>query len=229
MSFEAMAWASKTSTKNTVTKLVLMMLANYADESHSAFPSYAHLASLCECTERTVKRAIKELQDQGFLEVQQRFKDGRQTANRYVLAVGVAGVTEKAPRGVTQKTPPGVTETTPPGVTQTPPYTVSRIQSVGNNNHRAPKGEYPEAFQRWWRTYPRRDGSKAKAFESWRKAVKDQVADDRLLDITERFARQCANKDKKFVPHAATWLNQARWETVEETEQQTTNRNTLAG
>lgn len=221
MSFEAMAWASKAKTRNTVTKLVLLMLANYADDEHSAFPSYAHLADLCECTERTVKRAIKELQDQGLLEVQRRFKDGRQTANRYVIQVGSLGVTNMPPSGVTNMTPSGVTKTTP--------YTVTRIQSEGNNNHRPAKGDYPESFQTWWRSYPRRDGSKAKAYDLWRKAVDSKVTDQALLDATERFARQCKNKDKKFIPHATTWLNQARWETVEEGEQQTTNRNTLAG
>ena len=36
MSFQAMAWAVKQNTKSPVSKLVLLMIANYADEKGEA-------------------------------------------------------------------------------------------------------------------------------------------------------------------------------------------------
>jgi len=217
MSFEAMAWASKQTAYNSVTKLVLMMLANYSDDEHSTWPSYAHLATLCQCTERTVMRSIKSLEADGLLKVQPRYTDGgKQTSNRFILSVG--GDIKDTPRG---------DKNDREGVTKTTPYTVRNIQIEKKQTKKAPP--YPPEFDQWWATYPRRDGSKAKAFESWSKATNRSLTVDELQHATNRFAVQCRNKDKKFIPHAATWLNQARWETVEETDKQTTNKNTLAG
>ena len=40
MSFTALAWASKQKTGNGTTKLILLCLANYADDKNSCFPSF---------------------------------------------------------------------------------------------------------------------------------------------------------------------------------------------
>jgi hypothetical protein len=51
------------------TKMVLILLANYANEKSECYPSKAHLAKLGGMTERTVTNSMKKLIELGFVEV----------------------------------------------------------------------------------------------------------------------------------------------------------------
>ena len=44
MSFQAMSWAAEQNCPSSVSKLVLLMLANYANDRHQTYPSYKKLA-----------------------------------------------------------------------------------------------------------------------------------------------------------------------------------------
>ena len=73
-----------------------------------------------------------------------------------------------------------------------------------------------EAFETWWDTYPRREGSNPKkpAREKWTSAVK-RVSVDELQAGAERFRRYCdaeGTTGTRFVPMASSWLKQERWE-----------------
>jgi len=204
-----MAWAAKQPCKNSLCKLVLLMLANYCDEGHSTYPSYKHLAKLCECNERSVMRAVTALAQAGLIEIRARYtEDGKQTSNRFVLLI----------RG---------DKNNRVGVTKTTPDTVRDIPS--NKSKGGDKNAYPAEFEEWWNLYPRKDGSKRKAFEIWKRATDRDISARELFLATARFKQTCHGKDKKFIPHATTWLNQGRWETVQEAQEQTTTRNMLAG
>lgn len=208
MSFQAMSWAASQDCPNSVSKLVLMMLANYADDRHQTYPSYKKLGQLCSCNDRTVMRAINQLKDLGFLTVTKRYgDDGKQTSNSFTLAV----------RG-DKNDRVGVTKTTP-----------NTIRDIHNNNNVGRGDKYTNEFSEWWNLYPRKDGSKAKAFEGWKKATSKFIDVAELLVATSKFKQSCVGKDKAYIPHAATWLNQKRWETVSVVEQATSNRNHLAG
>jgi len=84
MSFQSMAWAVQQNTNNTTSKLILLMLSNYADEEHACFPSINHIAKLCHCSERSVKRHIKDLQKRGYIKIG-KIKGRVNNTNRYVL------------------------------------------------------------------------------------------------------------------------------------------------
>jgi hypothetical protein len=71
----------------------------------------------------------------------------------------------------------------------------------------------PEGFPEFWAAYPRKT-AKAKARESWERLRPD---DGLRATIISALARQ---KDwpqwlRGIIPHAATWLNQRRWEDEE--------------
>lgn len=74
-----------------------------------------------------------------------------------------------------------------------------------------PQGEkVNENFERFWNAYPRKEGKQValKAF------TKVKVGIDVLLSAIEK-QKQCDQwrKDNgQFIPHASTWLDQARWE-----------------
>jgi hypothetical protein len=50
MSFESIAWGVKQNTGNSVSKLILLMLCNYADDKHTCYPSIEHIAKICHCS-----------------------------------------------------------------------------------------------------------------------------------------------------------------------------------
>ena len=210
MSFQAMAWAASQTTKNSIQKLTLMMLANYADENKSCYPSYQHLANLCVCTKKTIIRACQELEELQLIETEKRFDDnGKQTSNRFIL------------RGV---------KNDPVGGTKTTLNTIRTIlkdntKDGGDKKHTP----YSEEFLKWWDIYPNPSGSKRKAFESWGKAVDLLIDKKELFIITCRYRKSQHGKDQKYIPHPTTWLNQKRWETVGETINKQSTKNQLAG
>ncbi len=85
MSFQAMAWAIKQKTGSTPRKLVLLMLANFANEDFECYPSISKIAAECEMSERTVLRAIKALEEEGLVSHKSGSKNGFKTASRYQL------------------------------------------------------------------------------------------------------------------------------------------------
>ena len=219
MSFDALSWAARQTCAGPTPKLVLMMLANYANEEFSSYPSIAKLSELCSCNERTVMRALQSLIDEGLVKSAPRYLGkGKQTSNQYTLNV----------RGDNIDTPREVRGDIfdREGVTNSTGDTVRDIQSNKKTNK---KKRYTEEFEAWWQVYPRKDGSKAKAFDLWKKHTDQFIDIQELYSVTVRFKNVNHGKDQKFIPHATTWLNQSRYETVGQVQAITTNRNHLAG
>lgn len=219
MSFQAMAWAVTQPEITPTSKLILIILANYADEQCSCFPSREHIAMLANCDERTVRRSIKQLQDQGLIFISERFtEEGRQTSNRYILRVAEM----QRARG---------TKLSPSGEAICPP-----IQS----KEPIKRNKYTDEFEIFWSYYPRKSGSKRRASELYNQIVnKNQEIDAQsLLQVVRVFAEANEKSDQKFIPHASTWLHQRRFETnvhfVDEKRQRSNqkiqaNKNQLAG
>ena len=88
MSFEALAWGVKKSADSSLSKLILLMICNYANEKGEAFPSQEHLAKLCQCSRRSVIRHIQELEKQNFISIRKE-KNGAYGFNVYKLNMGL--------------------------------------------------------------------------------------------------------------------------------------------
>jgi hypothetical protein len=85
MSIKAMHWAWEQRLPPSL-KLVLMALADAADDAGQCWPSLRTLAAKCCVSERTVQRVMKDFERMGLLLVTRRFTaDGRQTSNAYRL------------------------------------------------------------------------------------------------------------------------------------------------
>ncbi|WP_425585159.1 helix-turn-helix domain-containing protein [Streptomyces vastus] len=80
-----MAWAFRQNISKPGAKLVLLALCDFADESWSCFPGQATLAAKTSQGERTVRRHLEWLEEQGFIVSHARFSDGRRTSNRYTI------------------------------------------------------------------------------------------------------------------------------------------------
>src|SRR5712691_565650 len=88
MSLRVMTWAWTVRLQPT-SKIVLLALADEANDSGFCFPSHQHLAQKCELGERTVRRMIKLLAARNYLSIERRFNKNRScTSNGYRLAMG---------------------------------------------------------------------------------------------------------------------------------------------
>ena len=81
-------------------------------------------------------------------------------------------------------------------------------------------GGYSRQFEEFWTAYPFRRGSKWNAFECFQKCIKRSVEAIEIIDGARRFASvvQLEERDPRYVPHATTWLNGRRWETIDDDE-----------
>lgn len=90
MSNRALTWAfAQTTGKGVATKAVLVALADMADEQDSCWPSQELLADRTEQTDRSVRNAVKHLEEAGFLTRRPHFIEGKRQNDRYFLAVEV--------------------------------------------------------------------------------------------------------------------------------------------
>ena len=210
MSFEALAEASKKVAGSSKNKLILLLLANYADQQFTCFPSIKRLAMMAECCESTVRRSLKDLEKRGLIEIKPRYEPYgdrcRQTSNIYTL------------RGFQNETHPPVKLTPDPLSKSTGDITSHINQSI-----------YTIAFEEFWSVYPRRpNSSKKDAFAKFKKALTKITALE-LIQITELFAKSMVNKDPQYIPHASTWLNQERYMDLKDAPKVKANRNRIAG
>ena len=67
------------------------------------------------------------------------------------------------------------------------------------------------AFRLFWKFYPRKIG-KSNAWMVWKKKVKPLFELDVIESLRSQIDAGMFGTDKKFIPHARTWLNQKRWE-----------------
>jgi len=200
MSWEAQGWVIKQKTGSSSNKWVLMVLASFCDENNECFPSFKTICRITELGRSTVIRCLKDLEKKGFIKVQERYQDyndaKRQTSNLYTLMVGYQNETS------------GYHNETLPSITEKP--------QIITNNKSISKDVYSDDFLQWWNLYPRKDGSKKKAFELFERITDKIINFDELYSYTVKYKNSVHDKDRKFIPHATTWLNQRRWETVEE-------------
>ena len=137
-----------------------------------------------ELSESTVKRCLKDLDNNNFISIKNRFETflgdaKRQTSNMYHLQVGVQTDTH------------GVQPETGGGVTVNPHVTT-------NKNH-----IYCQDFLKVWNAYPRKDGSKKKAYEIWTKITEKDciIIKKSLFNHVEKYNKlkhECSRVEKKI-------------------------------
>jgi hypothetical protein len=88
MSHRATAWAFKQPARSPTHKLVLILLADWADETGLAWPKQATIAKNAECSIRTVNRILADLEaDWLFTRKAGRRRDGRRASDQFQLDI----------------------------------------------------------------------------------------------------------------------------------------------
>lgn len=105
MSMRLMVEVFHTEVGDPMHKLVLLKLADNANDNGECYPSYHHIAKECEISKRTAMRAVDSLCEKGLLIKQPRYLIGgkEQTSNFYVIVLpSLHGSVTVTPGVVTQ-------------------------------------------------------------------------------------------------------------------------------
>ncbi|WP_060644726.1 helix-turn-helix domain-containing protein, partial [Salmonella enterica] len=87
MSMNLMAKAMSIKVGNPLRKLVLIKLADNANDEGECWPSYQHIADQCEVSRSTVKSHIRALEDMGLLKREFRRKGELNQSNVFYLTL----------------------------------------------------------------------------------------------------------------------------------------------
>ncbi|MFJ5151423.1 helix-turn-helix domain-containing protein [Streptomyces sp. NPDC088353] len=172
MSFKVTNWVWARSESRNGARLVMLALADRADDNGCAWPSIDDLAERTKLSPRAVQKAINTLVDSGELEVEN--GGGRHRSNRYRITPKPRtsdGVTDQEPRtndGVLSEETPNFAPETPNFEAETPnSETQNPVQSSpeppvepptepSRNHPPAPTREQPleeRIFDQWWEQY----------------------------------------------------------------------------
>ena len=215
MSSDALNWAKRVTVGSASKKAVLMVLADYADQDWSCYPSQATIAEEAEVGVRTVRRILAEWEQEGIITRHHRSApDGRgRTSDRiYLQPASLTARTTKRPGDA--DLPANGAPLSGQGLADDPPENHQEPQ-VPVIAPAAPTRRQVDAdFEDWWLEYPKdRRQEKAQALIEYRRARKDADR-DMLLTAVRMFTRLTAAQrtEPKFIPYAHRWLKKRRWE-----------------
>ena len=206
MSLKVMSAVWESNAGPAVSRMVLLALADFADDSGKAWPSINAIAKRCAISARSVNRCIAELEANGHLERERRFNN----SNMYKLTPRTEPTPDTASGGDTTS-PPDRMSPPPDNVVRSRPDNVGAL-TVNEPSMNRQKGTSPDddGFTSWWTAYPKKSG-KLVAEKSYVKALK-HVDAETLLAAAKAYSELKSEEDKRFILNPATWLNQGHWE-----------------
>lgn len=220
MSMAALRWVRPIRCTPTQ-KAVLWALADQADDAGEAWPSVAGLMEATCLSERSVRGALRELEALGWLRTSA--GGGRNRTSTYHLAVDRNGAADAETRQQAPRIRPAEKGQRVPEKGHVLPERGQVVQEKGqqvppnpHNPHEPPRTltliapvvREPDAFEAWWRHYPRKVGKDA-ARTAYAAARKRGATD---AELAAALQRQRWPSDPQFIPHARTWLTQGRWQ-----------------
>lgn len=88
---------------------------------------------------------------------------------------------------------------------------IPKPKPIPNNN----KYEYDQDFEQLWSLLKIKRGSKFKAHKFWEKLINLMPSIEQTASI---YNKQMINVEQQYIPHFSTWLNERRWEQVDDSE-----------
>ena len=91
---------------------------------------------------------------------------------------------------------------------------ISKDNNVQDNSpSKMSESDLVNDFESIWKEYPNKKG-KAKAFTSYKKAIKDGVDNQTIINGISAYKKEIEIKrtDPEYIAHGSTWFSQKRWE-----------------
>lgn len=208
MSVELMGRVFEHSQATGAARLVLLAMADEASSQGelSAYRrSQSWIAKKCRSSERSVRRCIDDLVALGELQVLT-LGDGRKSSD-YLITLPRADEAS-SPKEVKNGSREDEVSALREDTVSSPS---SRCIPLKENSLVAQ--ECDEMFERFWKAYPRRQGTSKKTARSAFKSALKRGHVDHIRSGLKRDAAMWAaeRRSPEHIPHAATWLNQERY------------------
>ena len=220
MSNKVSTWVWEHSMATRDARLVLVKLADIANDDGYCWPSVGLLAKQTLLAEKTVRKALQKLNEIG--ELQTILRPG--TSSRYRISINPNAPLQKGNNPSPGRgTPPGRVVLPSEGGTPLPWEGETPLPSQGRGTINEPSMNHQETinglesfsveadFERFWKEYPRRVAKDA-ALQKFVSAVRGGTSAEIIISAAARFAADPnLPREKNFIPHPTTWLNQKRW------------------
>lgn len=224
MSMELMVRAMKIKVGNPLRKLVLLKLADNANDQGECWPSYQHIADQCEIGRSTVKSHVRALEEMGMIRREFRRNGELNQSNVFHLCLDEAQINDVqrgragADRGqelteVGQELTEGGAEVARGGRAGADPRIshsfepviepVNEPKSIGTSAKaaepsRTVKQDYSADFETAWQAYPKRAGGNPKqsAWKAWSARLREGISAAEMLAGVQRYAVYVTNTRK---------------------------------
>lgn len=208
MSVRTMAAVWERSQHSGTNLLMLLAIADFADDDGMAFPSVGKLATKCRMSKRNAQDRLRELSESGELTIKKNQGPPPKFPNLFMVNLKHLGVKPTAP---VQHTAPVQFDVSrgavhcAPGVKPTAPKP--------SYNHQEPSTTPQNSFESFWLAYPKKK-AKGDAQRAWSKLKPNADLTDSILKAIEaqKTSEDWTKENGKFIPYPATWLNSRRWE-----------------
>lgn len=222
MSIAALNWAWDQTDLSSSAKLVLVALADRANDDGKCWPGMDKVAERACMSTRQVSRHLTTLEDMGLLS-RRRLRRDDGTLGRYVYRLNMAQPTLMSPPDTDDQwsdATSGHSGSSPPDTEGVDHRTSVSGQEATQTTatHSEPKEEpSDDNFEQFWGDFPRGqagkpggDGSKKRAKQRWDNMTGPQQ--QLALAAVGNYAAHVESPDGPWACHASTWLNQDRWE-----------------
>lgn len=227
MSNRAITWAFDCDVEPGGAKFVLVALADFADESHSCYPSQERLARMTAQSRTTVLRHLAALEAGGFIaRARRQTSEGFRTSDRFRLNVGgkvpmLQNEHKDSADPMSQFEEPkfqfgaglssNLVDPTVQIETVTPinPQYDPPVRTNCSTPAESSMTNAADAFEDFWAVYPRKVG-KVKARAAFKTALKSGTPES-IIAGAQRYAAD-PNRADAFTAHPTTWLNRGGWE-----------------
>lgn len=217
MSIKLMSLVWQTKLKGA-TKMLLLALADSANDEGVTWPSLNTLAKKCSISRREVCRSLRELIEIGVLSKQPRERiNGSNSSNCYfiqlqTLEVLVQECVNICLEGSDLTSPPLVTSRHPPS-DLTSPHIITTLTSLVSKETKdmIDLFDFDTKFEEFWKLYPNK---KAKPYcKKWflKNCKNDLQLFDQIISGLKNSIRYWVGRED-YIPYPHTWLNKGRWE-----------------
>lgn len=189
MSMMLMVQAMKVRVGNPTRKLVLIKLADNANDAGECWPSYQNIADHCEVTRRSVMSHIKALEQAGYLTREYRKGEKGNSSNLYHL--NLSGGENISLGGENRSLPPSE------NISPRTSHSLEPVNEPKDMVHPADKPsvkkEYPEEFEWIWSNKPEREGAnpKRKAYQACNARIKQGATWREMAEGMNRYKAYC--------------------------------------
>lgn len=180
-------------------KSIYAFIASYSGNGNSAYPTVEYITEFLGISRQRFNKHRKLLEDKGYISVSQERQQGSQFNHNVYTIEFIPSL-----RFATTENPTTENPTTENITTNN---NTSNNNTI-NNNTSHNKTVENVLFEKWWKLYPKKTGSKKKILPKFKKAIKE-VGEDQFFKATELYLK--TQDEVRFICGPEVFINQERY------------------